>query len=163
MRNSKDANAVALAVLRIVVGAFFFVFGEYKVFGTQFTLHGGFQEDIKGFVQQGAYPFMVPVLNAILAHGAVAMAFSVAYGELLIGLSLLSGVLSRLASIFGLLLMMAMWLSGGYPGPHAAFWQYWGASLNWSILALCFVVLAIGRPEEVWAIQLPFARSKGPG
>ena len=95
---------------------------------------------------------MVPVLHGILTHGATAVAFSVAYGELLIGLSLLSGVLSRVASLFGLLLITAMWLSGGYPGPHAAFWQYWGASLNWSILAVCFVVLSLGRPEELWAL-----------
>jgi thiosulfate dehydrogenase [quinone] large subunit len=105
---------------------------------------------------------MVPVLNGVLAHGATAMAFAVAYGEFLIGLSLLSGVLSRIASIFGFLLMTAMWLSGGYPGAHAAFWQYWGASLNWSILAVCFVVLALGRPEELWAIRFGGARSKRP-
>jgi thiosulfate dehydrogenase [quinone] large subunit len=146
-------------MLRIAVGVFFTIFGEYKVFGTQFTLHGGFQEGIKGFLQGGAYPFMVPVLNGILAHGATAMAFAVAYGELLIGLSLVSGVLSRTASFFGFLLMTAMWLSGGYPGAHAAFWQYWGASLNWSILAVCFVVLALGRPEDVWAIRSAGVRS----
>jgi len=159
MRISKHPNAVALAVLRIAVGLFFTIFGEYKVFGTQFTLHGGFQEGIKGFLQDGAYPFMVPVLHGILTHGASAVAFSVAYGELLIGLSLLSGVLSRVASLFGFLLMTAMWLSGGYPGPHAAFWQYWGASLNWSILAVCFIVLALGRPEDLWALRSIGVRS----
>jgi uncharacterized membrane protein YphA (DoxX/SURF4 family) len=153
MRFSRNANAVAVAVLRVAVGVFFTIFGEYKVFGTQFTLRGGFQEGIKGFLQDGAYPFMIPVLNGILTHAATTVAFSVAYGELLIGLSLLSGVLSRIASLFGFLLMTAMLLSGGYPGPHAAFWQYWGASLNWSILAICFVVLSLGRPEELWTLR----------
>jgi thiosulfate dehydrogenase [quinone] large subunit len=160
MRISKDRNTVAVALLRIAVGLFFTVFGEYKVFGTQFTLHGGFQEAIKGFLQDGAYPFMIPVLNGILAHGATAVAFSVAYGELLIGISLLVGLLSRIASIFGFLLMAAMWLSGGYPGPHAAFWQYWGASLNWSIFALCFIVLAVGKPEDLWTIRFIGTRSR---
>jgi len=162
MRISKDPNTVAIAVLRIAVGVFFTIFGQYKVFGTQFTLHGGFQEGIKGFLQGGAYPFMVPVLNGILAHGATAVAFSVAYGEFLIGISLLTGVLSRIASIFGFLLMTAMWLSGGYPGAQAAFWQYWGASLNWSIFAVSFVVLALGRPEELWAFRYLGTRSRGP-
>jgi len=160
MRISRDPNAVPLAVLRIAVGLFFTVFGEYKVFGTQFTLHGGFQEGIRGFLQDGAYPFMVPVLNGILTHGATAVAFSVAYGEFLIGLSLLSGVFSRIASLFGFLLMVAMWLSGGYPGPKAVFWQYWGASLNWSVLAVCFVVLSLGRPEELWAVRYSGIGSK---
>ena len=151
MRSARDPNVTAIAVLRIVVGLFFTVFGEYKVFGTQFTLHGGFQHYVSGMIQGGAYPFMVPVLKAILAHCATLMAFAVAYGELLIGISLVIGVRSRLASFFGFLLMSAMWLSGGYPGADAAFWQYWGASLDWSIFALCFVVLMLGQPEQAWS------------
>jgi uncharacterized membrane protein YphA (DoxX/SURF4 family) len=153
MRSARDPNATAIAVLRIVVGLFFAVFGEYKVFGTQFTLHGGFQTDVNGFLHDGAaYPFMVPVLKAILAHCATLMAFAVAYGELLIGISLVIGVRSRLASFFGFLLMSAMWLSGGYPGAAAPFWQYWGASLDWSIFTLCFLVLMLGQPEQAWSL-----------
>jgi thiosulfate dehydrogenase (quinone) large subunit len=149
---SKDPNSIALAGLRIMVGIFFTIFGEYKVFGTQFV-RGGFQTYVEGFIRGGAYPFMIPVLKGVLEHCAVPMAVAVAYGEFLIGLSLVIGVLSRLASIFGIALMTAMWLSGGYPGEHAAFWMYWGASLNWSVFTLCFVVLALSRPEEVWSLR----------
>ena len=155
MKPSTDSNTVAITLLRITIGLLFIVFGQYKVFGTEFTLHGGFQATLRDFIHSGAYPFMVPILQGILAHAATLMAFLVAYGELLIGISLLLGVLSRVASLFGLSLMLAMWLSGGYPGPHAAFWMYWGASLNWSILALCFVVLIIGRPEDLWSLRRP--------
>lgn len=153
MQNLNHPNSTALGLLRIMVGLFFTVFGEYKVFGTQFTLHGGFERYLADFIRSGAYPLMVPVLQAILTHCATFMAYCVAYGELLIGLSLLTGVLSRVASIFGMALMTAMWLSGGYPGPHAEFWMYWGASLNWSVFLLCFLVLALGRPEEVWSLR----------
>jgi uncharacterized membrane protein YphA (DoxX/SURF4 family) len=96
---------------------------------------------------------MVPILQGILAHAATPMAFAVAYGEFLIGISLVIGVRSRLASFFCFLLMMAMWLSGGYPGAQAAFWQFWGASLDWSVFALCFVVLMLGRPEEILSLR----------
>jgi thiosulfate dehydrogenase (quinone) large subunit len=147
----KDKNAVVLAVLRIAVGLFFVVFGQYKVFGSGFV-RSGFRDYVEGFIRDGAYPFMVPVLRWILAHAAAAMAVAVAFGELLIGISLVIGLLSRLASLFGCALMLAMWLSGGYPGPHAAFWMYWGASLNWSVFAICFVVLAAGHPEEVASV-----------
>jgi len=157
-----DSNTVAITLLRITIGLLFIVFGQYKVFGTEFTLHGGFQATLRDFIHSGAYPFMVPILQGILAHAATLMAFLVAYGELLIGISLLLGVLSRLASLFGLFLMLAMWLSGGYPGPHAAFWMYWGASLNWSILALCFVILIIGRPEDLWSLRRPRATPPPP-
>ena len=148
----RDANTLALAGLRIAVGLFFTVFGQYKVFGKQFV-DGGFQHYVESFLQGGAYPFMVPILRGILTHAAMLMAYSVAYGEFLIGVSLVVGLLSRVASVFGFALMVAMWLSGGYPGAHAAFWMYWGASLNWSVFALCFVALAVGHPEEVWSLQ----------
>lgn len=49
--------------------------------------------------------------------------------------------------------MAAMWLSGGYPGEHAAFWMYFGASLNWSVFALCFAILVASRPEEVLSVR----------
>jgi len=143
-------------VLRIAVGLFFTVFGEYKVFGLGFV-HSGFRSYVEGFIRGGAYPFMVPVLRWILAHTATAMALAVGYGEFLIGISLLTGLLSRVASVFGCALMLAMWLSAGYPGPHAAFWMYWGASLNWSVFAICFAALAAGRPEEVFSLRRAIA------
>src|SRR5205807_9805746 len=58
-----------LAALRIAIGGLFLIFAEYKVFGTGFTLHGGFQYWINAFLQGGAYPVMVPVLrNFVLPH-----------------------------------------------------------------------------------------------
>ena len=73
--NPKNPNALALAVLRIAIGVLFLIFAQYKVFGTQFTLHGGFQFWINRFLEDGAYPFMKPILkNFVLAH-ATPLAF----------------------------------------------------------------------------------------
>jgi len=152
LQQKKDKNEVALALLRIVIGFFFVVFGQYKVFGSGFS-RSGFRDYVEGFIRDGAYPFMIPVLRWIQAHAATPMAIAVGYGEFLIGVSLLIGLRSRVASLFGCALMLAIWLSGGYPGPHAAFWMYWGASLNWSVFAICFAVLAAGHPEEVASVR----------
>ena len=123
--SNERTNERALALLRIGIGVFFCVFGEYKVFGTEFTLYGGFRDRLRGFLSSGsAYPFVRPILTAILAHCATFVAFLVAYGELAIGLSLVAGFLSRTSSIFGLFLMLLLWFSGGYPGVHSAFWSY---------------------------------------
>ena len=66
-----DRNAFALAGLRIAVGCLFLIFGQYKVFGTQFTLHGGFRGWINRFLQGGAaYPFMIAVLQQIVLPNA---------------------------------------------------------------------------------------------
>jgi len=146
----------ALTGLRIAVGALFLIFGEYKVFGTQFTLGGGFQYWIDRFLQGGAYPFMVPVLkNFVLPH-ATPIAFLVAYGELAIGFALVLGLLVRPASVCGLIYMSTLLFSANYPGPHAAFWQYFGASLEHLVLAFCFAAFALVKPEENLSIRRYF-------
>jgi thiosulfate dehydrogenase [quinone] large subunit len=146
-------NTYALAVLRIAVGIFFLIFGQYKVFGTEFTLHGGFQFWINKFLEGGVYPFMAPVLRGFVLPHATGFAFLTAYGELAIGLGLVIGFWVRPASVAGLLLMAALLFSSDYPGPHAAFWQYFGASLSHSVFALCFLAFLVGRADAVWSAR----------
>jgi uncharacterized membrane protein YphA (DoxX/SURF4 family) len=151
--DSQFTNARAMAFLRISVGTLFLIFGQYKVFGRQFTLHGGFQFWINKFLEDGAYPFMVPVLRGfVLPHGT-AIAFLVAYGELAIGLALLTGVLARPASVFGLLYMLSLLFCSNYPGTNAPVWQYFGASLDHSVLALCFISFLIGDSSAAWSLR----------
>ncbi len=149
----RSRNTLALALLRIAVGCLFLVFGEYKVFGTQFTLHGGFQFWIHRFLQDGAYPFMVPVLQNFVLRFATPIAFLVAYGELAIGLSLVSGILVRTASIFGFIYMLSLLFSSNYPGAHAPFWQYFGGSLDHSVPALCFLAFIIGDSARALSLS----------
>ena len=143
----------ALAGLRIAVGILFLLFGEYKVFGTQFTLGGGFQTWISRFVQQGAYPFMVPILRDFVLPHARPIAFLVAYGELAIGVALVLGFLARAASVWGAIFMLTLLFSANYPGPNAALWQYFGASLEHLVLALCFTAFALTKPGEVFSVR----------
>jgi len=146
-------NSYALALLRIGVGIFFLIFGQYKVFGTSFTLHGGFQFWINKFLEAGTYPFMAPVLRGFVLPHATAIAFLVAYGELAIGLALVLGILVRSASVCGLIFMLTMLFSSDYPGAGAAFWQYFGASLSHSVFALCFASFMFGRADSVWSLK----------
>jgi uncharacterized membrane protein YphA (DoxX/SURF4 family) len=145
-------NSYSLALLRIGVGLFFLIFGQYKVFGTAFTLHGGFQFWINKFLEAGAYPFMAPILRGFVLPHATIIAFLVAYGELAIGLALVLGILVRPASFCGLLLMLTMLFSSDYPGAAAPFWQYFGASLSHSVFALCFAAFLAGRADSVWSV-----------
>src|SRR5215469_9055475 len=100
-----------MAFLRIAVGVFFLIFGEYKVFGVQFTLGGGFQFWITKFLAEGAYPFMTPILRSFVLPHATPLAFLVAYGELAIGLALALGILVRPASLAGLVYMLTLLFS----------------------------------------------------
>jgi uncharacterized membrane protein YphA (DoxX/SURF4 family) len=145
-------SARSLSLLRVAIGCLFLIFGEYKVFGTQFTLHGGFQYWVNQFLRGGAYPFMVPVLQKFVLPHATQIAFLVGYGEFAIGLALVLGILVRPASICGLIYMLTLVFSSNYPGPNAPFWQYFGASLDHSVLAMCFATFAITRPDELWSV-----------
>src|SRR5438874_10405236 len=146
-------NSYSLALLRIGVGILFVIFGQYKVFGTTFTLHGGFQFWINKFLEGGAYPFMAPILRGFVLPHATSIAFLVAYGELAIGLALVLGILVRSASFCGLIFMLTMLFSSDYPGAGAPVWQYFGASLSHSVFALCFAAFLIGRADTVWSVK----------
>jgi uncharacterized membrane protein YphA (DoxX/SURF4 family) len=145
-------NHYALALIRIGVGILFLIFAQYKVFGTTFTLHGGFQFWINKFLDGGTYPFMAPILRGFVLPHATAMAFLVAYGELAIGLALTLGVLVRSASFCGLIFMLTLILSSDYPGAGAPLWQYFGASLSHSVFALCFAAFLIAGADSVWSL-----------
>jgi hypothetical protein len=97
-----DRNALVLAGLRVAVGVLFVIFGQYKVFGTQFTLHGGFEWWVNRFLQDGdAYPFFVPVLQKIVLPHAMSIAFLIAYGELLSDWPSYSAYVSGLSAFLG--------------------------------------------------------------
>ncbi len=155
-----DPNARVLAGLRIGVGVLFLLFGEYKVFGTQFIFGGGFQGWIHRFIAKGAYPFMVPVLERFVLPHATGIAFLVAYGELAIGLGLVLGILVRTASVCGLVYMLALLFSSNYPGAGAALWQYFGGALDHLALAMCFVAFALGNADQVLSLAAYVRRGR---
>src|SRR5277367_5587304 len=149
----RDRNAAALAALRISLGALFLIFAQYKVFGTGFTLGEGFQYWINRFLAEGAYPFMVPVLRNFVLPRATAIAFLTAYGELAIGLSLVLGILVRPASACGAIYMLTLLFSSNYPGAQAPVWEYLGASLDHSALALCFGTFIFGQADRALSVR----------
>jgi thiosulfate dehydrogenase (quinone) large subunit len=147
-------NDRAVAALRITIGVLFLIFGEYKVFGTEFVFGGGFQGWIQRFLAEGsAYPFMVPVLREFVLPYARPIALVVAYGELALGISLVLGLWVRPASLCGLVYMLALLFSANYPGPDAVLWHYLGAALEHLVLALCFVAFLVGAPERAWSVS----------
>jgi uncharacterized membrane protein YphA (DoxX/SURF4 family) len=156
---TKLTNSQAFAALRIAVGILFLIFAQYKVFGTQFTLGGGFQYWINLFLKEGgAYPFMVGVLKNFVLPNATPIAFLVAYGELAIGLSLVSGIWVRAASACGAVFMVTLLLSANYPGPQVEWWRYFGASLEHSVFLLCFLAFCASDPAQVWSVPARLRR-----
>ena len=153
MTQGNPSNARALAFLRISVGTLFLIFAQYKVLSNQFIHGGGFQYWIRLFIKEGAYPFMRPILQNFALTHAVSLAYLVTYGELAIAIALLAGVWVRVASVVGAILMLTLLFSANYPGADVPLWQYFGASLEHSVLLLCFVTLILGDASEVVSLS----------
>jgi uncharacterized membrane protein YphA (DoxX/SURF4 family) len=145
-------NDRVLAGLRIAVGALFLVFGEYKIAGSEFV-HGGFAGWINRFIEDGAYPFMKPLLRGFVACHPLFFAWLVALGETAMGLALVLGLFVRTASACGFVYMVGLLFSSNYPGPGRPLWQYFGASLDHSVLALCFAALALGDADKFLSVR----------
>jgi len=77
----------------------------------------------------------------------------VAYGELAIGIALVLGILVRPASVFGAVYMLTLLFSSNYPGAHAPVWEYFGASLDHSVLVLCFAAFVFGEADQALSVR----------
>jgi uncharacterized membrane protein YphA (DoxX/SURF4 family) len=149
--SASEQQSNALTFLRISIGIFFLIFAEYKLTSTKF-IWGGMATYIGQFIDQGCYPFMRPFLQKLILPHAVIFGSIVSISELFIALSLITGILVRWASLGGLTMMLLFLFSSNYPGPQAPLWQFFGASLEHSILALCFIALMIGPSNRHWAL-----------
>jgi thiosulfate dehydrogenase [quinone] large subunit len=49
--------------------------------------------------------------------------------------------------------MLCLLFSSNYPGAHVPVWQYFGASLDHSVLALCFVAFFSSRSDEALSVR----------
>jgi len=149
-----DQQSRALAFLRISIGLLFLIFAEYKLTSTKF-IWGGMAQYIGGFLKEGSYAFIRPLLKNIILPHAVFFGAVVAISELLIALSLLTGIMVRWASLGGLTMVLLFLFSSNYPGPNSPFWQFFGASLDHSVLALCFIAFLISPPQQHWTLRRP--------
>jgi uncharacterized membrane protein YphA (DoxX/SURF4 family) len=146
--STSNHQSKALAFLRITIGLLFLIFAEYKLTSTKFVW-GGMATYIRNFIDQGCYPFMRPFLQNLVLPHAVIFGATVSISELLIAISLVTGILVRWASLGGLTMMLVFLFSSNYPGARAPIWEFFGASLEHSVLALCFITFMIapsGRP-----------------
>lgn len=149
----------ALAVCRIATGVMFLLFGEYKVFRPWFAFEGGFEYWAGQFTP---FSFYRPFLAHVVEPHTVFWAFFVGFGELAIGLSLVSGLFVRAASAGGFFEMLNLFAATGMaPGPHAELWRYFGANLDHLCPALLFVIFFFGRAGETWGLDAWRAARRG--
>jgi len=153
MPRQSDSLLKTIALARMATSPFFLLFGQYKVFGPGFA-HGGFQHYLDGYIRDGAVSIFRPFLaNVVLPH-AVFFGYMVGVVELFIGMSLLFGWQTRIASAIGavymLLLTLATWWQ---PGHGVPLWRYFGAELDHLPLLFLFVIFFVANAGVQWGLD----------
>ena len=158
---SQNGLKWTIALVRVVVGIIFLLFGWYKVTGPAFA-HGGIQQYFSRFLDHNTVvSFYRPFIEKVAVPHAVLFGYGVGIGEMLIALSLLSGVLVRFAAAGGIFYMANFLLSEwNGPGPNAPTWQYFGAQLDHIGLLLLFVIFFAdgGSKLSLSAVWLRFRK-----
>ena len=124
-----------------------------------FIWGGGIVSWLTRVILQGAYPFMLPFLRDVALPHSVFFGIFVSISELLIAISLISGIGVRASSFGGLMMMLVFLFSADYPGSAPAFWNYFGASLQHCALSVCFISLIVGGKCMPWSLRLPFRKT----
>lgn len=98
----KNSERVTIFLLRMAMAWTFLYAASHQVFVSNFSITGflGSTKTFHDFFQLFTGPVVAPVVT-----------FLVAYGHLLIGLSLLTGLLVRVSSVFGIGLMIIYWMA----------------------------------------------------
>lgn len=91
-----------LLLLRLALGWTFLYAASHQVFVADFSIVG-FLNSTKTF-----HALFQPLTGPVIAP---IVSFLVAYGHLLIGLSLISGLMVRLSAAFGILIMLVYWMA----------------------------------------------------
>jgi uncharacterized membrane protein YphA (DoxX/SURF4 family) len=139
MLDRSPALSRTIALVRILTGILFFLFGEYKVAGPEFA-HTGFPQYLQEYMNGSAVAFYRPLLALLIPH-AVFFGYVVGVVELAIAASLIVGLWVRPMSMVGALFMVNLFLATWWePGHGIPVWRYFGAELDTIPLLFLFLI-----------------------
>ena len=122
------------ALVRIATGVLFIAEGFGKAVGP--FVRGAFAKDAEEMARK-AWPFWGSFLRLIVVPHASLFAWVVALGELLLGIALLLGLLTRIAAPAGVILLLTILLGQSYvPGAGWVGWITAGLVTKFAILLL---------------------------
>jgi uncharacterized membrane protein YphA (DoxX/SURF4 family) len=147
----------AIAFARIVTGAIYFCEGFGKITGP--FVNGGFAKSASKMAAAG-YPFWRPILERFVVPHSTPFAWAVAVAETLIGLSLLSGLLVRWASIGGFAMMVVIGLGIAWPVAGAPWHGYVTAWLLQAAYAMLFLIFAATDAGRLWGLDARRRKSR---
>jgi thiosulfate dehydrogenase (quinone) large subunit len=143
-------TAYPVAIIRIATGVIFFAEGFSKITGD--FVRGGFAQSAREMAAGKAWPFWSAFLKSIVIPNATGFGWFFALAELVLGVTLIFGFLTRAAAVGGILLMVILLL--GQTDVRKGGWAEWvtaGLPTKFALLLLWLIFLAdAGR---VWGID----------
>lgn len=137
------------ALIRMAAGVIFVAEGYSKATGD--FVRGGFAAQAREIAAK-AWPFWGRFLHGVVLPSAAAVAWLVALGELAVGLGLLVGLWTRVASCGGALLVLSFLLGQSYvPGGSWDRWVTAGLSSKFAILLL--LLIGVADAGKVWGVD----------
>ncbi|MEP6471057.1 MAG: DoxX family protein [Acidobacteriota bacterium] len=136
---SPSRTAHGVAVARILTGVIFVAEGVSKIRGE--FVRGGFADSVRETVGH-AWPFWASFLRSVVLPNAGAFGWFFALAELLLGIALVLGFLTRIAAVGGILLMVILLL--GQTHVARGGWEAWitaGLTSKFALLLLWLLFL----------------------
>ena len=128
---------IALVILRVYLGVVFLLAALPK-------LRGNSTPDLVGFLNHVAlergHPFYQEFARSVMLPHAGAYAAVIGWGELLVGVTLIAGLLTRFSAGLALLLALNYMFAKG-----AWFWSPWSTDAAHATIALALLIGAAGR------------------
>jgi uncharacterized membrane protein YphA (DoxX/SURF4 family) len=149
-----------LALVRIVTGATFLVFGSYKISSMEFA-RVGFPQFLWDATHGSAVGFYASLLNTIVSNNMSKYAVLVGFVELFIGIGLLLGLVVRPIAVLGMLysvnLILATWMA---PGADQPLWRHLDGEMRHIALFLLFLLFGVGHAGENWGLGALYHRRR---
>ncbi|MGH9502858.1 MAG: DoxX family membrane protein [Terriglobales bacterium] len=139
--------ACGLTILRVTVGAMF-VWVFFENLGKGLYSPGGYAGLINYYIQHSHSPAVWKSVMGLAASHAAMAAPMQAVTEILLGVLLVIGLLTRPAAFVAFLYLGSLWVSE------------WGTSWIWELLVpvMASLGLAVGRAGRAWGVDALLAR-----
>lgn len=146
--NHQTQAANGLAIVRLTIGAMLvWVFFENK--GKGLYTPGGYAGLINYYITHGHSPAAWKAVMGLVASHAALAAPMQALTEILLGVLLVIGLLTRPVAFVAFLYLGSLWMSE------------WGTAWIWELLVpvMASLALSVGRAGRTWGVDARLARS----
>ncbi len=133
---------IGLALVRLTIGAMF-VWVFFENLGKGLYTPAGYAGLINYYIQKGHAPAAWKAVMALMAGHASMAAPLQALTEILLGVLLVLGLLTRPAGLVACVYLASLWMSE------------WGTAWIWELLVpvLASLALAVGRAGRTWGVD----------